>query len=260
MKTIEELINDVGGWSFANFGRQETKGLEVIFNFPVTTPNNPPIPCLGGLAPMLGIVEESGEFFEAIQGRDLSPVRDAVGDMGVYLCDFIWRESLNPPREYTVEQNLSGVAGLSVAVGRFCHAKLKRLQGIRGFDDEAKYRDAMQKAVDLFWRSLDQVSKRYGSQCALDAVNHTFETVVAKRNWKATPSDGGGATHENAGDVPGQMVAMPIPIEKPEWSTGSLGDVMTNAGVDLHFGERPATVSNAREELQTALNGVDETA
>lgn len=191
MLTFDELVQDVGTWSLANF-EQSWTDLPVRY----TDPHNEGSPVqvgLGSLAPLLGIGEEIGELNEA---EDTASMLDAVGDILIYMADWCYREKLTfPVVEYSAEE-IEGMHErrvLSSAYGQMCHAKLKRCQKIRGMDDDIAYQGAMDKAMTSLMCALkvlvdEELSfndKDEGKNDLLGIANDTWKNVVSKRNWKA---------------------------------------------------------------------------
>lgn len=186
MLTFDELVQDVGRWSLANFEQSWTKDL------PICEDQGGHTAGLGSLAPLLGIGEEIGELNDAA-GSD--SMLDAVGDILIYMADWCYREKLAFPVEYSVE-DIEGMRErrvLSSAYGQMCHAKLKRCQKIRGMDDDIAYQGEMCKAMTLLMCALktfvdEELSlkdKAEGKNDLLKIANDTWKNVVSKRNWKA---------------------------------------------------------------------------
>ena len=162
--------------------------------------------CLNSLAPLMGITEEIGELTEQFillnktHENDASllsiyeEVKDALGDICVYLCDYCEREKLNLAHiilSTKPEENAySGCSNnnLVIANGRLYHATLKRHQGIRGFDNFEKYADAQANAISQIWRACDTLAdKLLAGKPLLLILQETWEKVVSKRNWKKSP-------------------------------------------------------------------------
>lgn len=177
---MNQLVKEVGEWSKQNFGEQETLILPVVpFStvkkyveyspLHIVTVDNPVV-CLGSLAPLMGIVEEYGEFIDADTEDDR---KDAMGDMVIYLSDYCNREGMEFPNI-----NLERDAILGVEIGKLFHATLKRFQGIRGFDDTAKYIEFRDKAVEGIVTSLARIDDQFWFY-GID----TWNKIVKKRNW-----------------------------------------------------------------------------
>lgn len=178
---MNQLIKEVGEWSKDNFGEQETLVLQVVplkevkkFSdwqdlHPRTVES--PVACLGSLAPLLGIVEEYGEFVDAVSEEDR---QDAIGDIIICLCDYCSREGIGFP-EYEPSRDTT----LGVEVGRLVHATLKRMQGIRGYDNREKYEESRNFALRGIVSCLIQIDHQ-----ALQYGIDTWNKIVKKRNWK----------------------------------------------------------------------------
>jgi len=197
MKSIYVLQREVGEWSQANFGGQETNRLSLVVDDTTPTDFNAGEwdwkVLLGSLAPLMGIAEEIGEL-----ASSTNPVEeeDAIGDIMIYLLDYSHREGLelaglwpnwdNPNGERT-PCPLGSLYPIVKAMGMLFHATLKHHQGIRGMDDLDAYRQARNQAVEELVRSL-MVFASHGGQDLIVIVNKTWETVVSKRDWKADPN------------------------------------------------------------------------
>lgn len=177
---IRTIQAAVAGWSRANFGNQESKAVPGLV--------------LGSMAALMGLAEEAGELDAAHSSIEY---RDALGDMGVYLCDYAAREGVALADYYPDSKD--GVFVLAdhapnegdsftEALGRLFHCTLKRHQGIRGFLDSAKYADYRDKAIRDLLRLLVGECMEEGFDF-LDNLQTTWDEVVKKRNWKTNPED-----------------------------------------------------------------------
>lgn len=195
MLTFDELVQDVGAWSLANF-EQSWTDLPVRY----TDPHNEGSPVkvgLGSLAPLLGIGEEIGELNDAVIIADDDQLLDSVGDILIYLCDWCHREDLPFPVEYSAEECEVDEDGtlnaLSAAYGRMCHCKLKRCQKIRSMDNDPTYQGGMHGAMTSLMcalaaymkQSLSINDKKADKHNLLKIANDTWGSVVSKRDWKA---------------------------------------------------------------------------
>jgi len=169
MKTLAQIQKEVGRWSLLNFGSQQS----------MSTGAN-----LYSLSPLLGIVEEIGEYEEASFSNDLLEMRDAIGDILIYACDFAERE------EYCVLLMPHGAPmsnqTLTIAAGMLCHAALKRHQGIRGFDDGSIYRAGRNRALDILMKVIGYICEDILNTTLTEILNETWESVQ-KRDWKKNP-------------------------------------------------------------------------
>jgi len=138
---------------------------------------------LNHLAPLLGILEELGELEEAVVS-DLTAfveeIYDAVGDIGIYTIDFLTRLGIDPVivwPSWAEEQEHSAL----VYLARLNHACLKRHQGIRGFDVDTVFNEAVIDNTAAFLHCINH--KHNLSRCTIETWNY----IVSKRNWKANP-------------------------------------------------------------------------
>ena len=192
MQTYKQIQFQVGAWNIENFGNQETPYLNAVF-----LNDDPTLQYrveLGSLAPLMGMVEELGELFEA---RNNADIRDAIGDISIYLCDYCCRERLVFPTRVVLEEKEQrpGSQGLVVNLGRLYHCHLKRHQGIRGMSDDTKFNEARMAALRaLVWHL--EVAARTAESNLVVILNETWNKVVKKRNWVRDPVTGGGHAHE----------------------------------------------------------------
>lgn len=189
---LQALLPQVGKWAQDNFGHNETKQLRVSLR------THPPDvgsqwACLEYVAPLLGMGEELGEYYAAPSTADAV---DALGDIGIYLLDFLARQGLQVPAPLDDPLDQDPHLALAVYIGQLQHFVLKRCQGIRGMDDPEQYVPAVSTAAGRLLGCLYVVAKdRAGLDYATIVVG-TWGNVVAKRDWRANSKDGGGATHK----------------------------------------------------------------
>lgn len=204
---LDKLRKQISEWSRENFGENMTDMLptysvsenNVATRVPMVTV------ALESIAPLMGIGEEIGETFAAmstVRTTYLYEVRqaaefeviDGLGDVGIYLCDYIAREKITfqfcfqddptrleiPPYDF---QRLPAV------YGRLLHIHLKRFQRIRNCDDIDYFRAAQSKiVVDLvgaLYSEAQNRGKRYD-----DIITDVWNKIVAKRNWNVNKKDG----------------------------------------------------------------------
>lgn len=174
---IAELQSEIGQWAIANFGHNESKARPCTLT-------------LGSLAPLMGIAEEVGELFASGSHTD---AKDALGDIGIYLCDYAYREQIALNALYPTERDRSNqepLEMLMVSIGKLFHCTLKHHQGIRGFDDLGKYRNAQLETVTGILTALDTLAiEDYSTPYEL-ILSDTWKKIVSKRNWKAAPQSG----------------------------------------------------------------------
>ena len=195
---LEQLRKEVGEWSQANFGDQESKALSQRRLEDHGWTELPII--LGSMAPMFGLIEELGELEETIginpPAKLLDEQMDALGDAVIYLCDYAYREDI--PLDHmgewvpTLKRELYGKYPPIVLVGRWCHTTLKWHQGIRGYtgtEGGIRYRTEIEESVYNILAYLDYYAEKIG-QDLMTIARTTFDTVVAKRDWKTRPETG----------------------------------------------------------------------
>lgn len=168
---FQQLIKEVGEWSHRNFGDQNG---------------------LGPIAPLVGIVEEIGEYYES---KTLANAIDSLCDIVVYAADLCSRcgVSVNFSFDSKLFDKYGFVHDLSRSqscLGRISHVLLKRSQGIRGIGLE-KAQDVVESEV---YRLLVMVSKEYEDNCRQfdDKFGHHVVYTwgrVKQRDWKKNPVD-----------------------------------------------------------------------
>ncbi len=171
LKTLEQIQVEVGQWSLANFGNQQSKFNDAILN---------------EISPLLGLMEEAGEYSMA---KTKEESLDALGDMMIYLCDFACRDGayLIIP-DHTI--HVIGYPQLITSIGMLCHVVLKRHQGIRGYDNPLKYiNDRDIALIEIMWK-INLLCTKAHSTDTLDVLNNTWKSVN-KRDWKCNPENAG---------------------------------------------------------------------
>ncbi|MGB9591552.1 MAG: hypothetical protein ACPL1K_03435 [Candidatus Kryptoniota bacterium] len=175
---LYELVASIGNWSRKNFGNQEGDGL-----------------VLGRIAPLLGIIEECYEAFESL--HMLQSIEDAVADAGIYLLDYISR-SCQEQEELDEVVNLfftetkyqyTTVEALLEILGKLCRIELKRIQGIRKFQDRSFYIKERNKILKYLIDWFINFSVRCNIDW-LEAIDKTFTTIVQHRDWTSNPNTG----------------------------------------------------------------------
>lgn len=177
MMTLDQLQTEIKEWSFRNFKDNSSKAMKCDYS------DHPAE--LKMLAPLLGLVEEFGEFDEAVQKNGAtdrkSDVLDAIGDMCIYLLDFCWRDGMTMT-PIPIGQSLKQ-AGLAVLIGKLAHVVLKRHQGIRGYDDYTKYdNDRRERVFAILFRLNNIVAQWYG-MTLLNVIENTW-SKVKQRDWE----------------------------------------------------------------------------
>lgn len=152
------LQQRVGSWSRANFG--DNRGI-------------------GPLAPLLGLAEELGEMELA---DDDEAWLDAVADTTIFLLDLLYRCNISVSGfpvivKYYCEDTLPA------RIGEVNHVVLKRIQGIRGYDEDVKYGDELVERAAWLLASLSYHPARK-ARPLLELTEATFNEVVSKRDWR----------------------------------------------------------------------------
>ena len=156
LEQFKTTADEIHEWSRYNFGDQEA------------------------IWPFMGIGEEIGELYAALDAHNNKEVLDALGDISIYFGDFCANAKYYPQEEDTSVP----IPILSVSYGKLCHTLLKRQQKIRGMDDDTAYRQALQERVNGFYASLNNACFRLFERYAVDIMSEVWETIVKKRNWR----------------------------------------------------------------------------
>ena len=209
------LIRDVGTWSELNFGHSDVPVTPMVYDdgedlvpvnlldLSVMVPSRAegrytgPTASLGALAPILGLVEEIGEFSRA---RTQDDTLDAVGDVVIYMSDAMHRMRFSPGELMTFLDIAEGIewpgwatvgSRLSQAVGRVCHVVLKRAQRIRDMHIETKYRTDLVYAFAELASAVNHAAETHSKDendrnpaPAWTVGREVFDGIVAKRNWR----------------------------------------------------------------------------
>lgn len=183
---IKGWINEVGQWAIYNFG--DNNGL-------------------GKIGPMLGAVEECGEFIEAteitavdepISEEQSAAMADAIADKWIFLFDFCSRSGVELviTQAQLIEEMVDGQAREAGLLDRQCHscvnlkllgklahANLKLTQRIRGIDPTEFRKRCSAILTELFLHDLEMTSYHL---CGF--IEKTWLKVKA-RNWRDNPTD-----------------------------------------------------------------------
>lgn len=174
--SIETLKQDIGDWSKYNFGTQESKWRSVVGQTPITSKKTRltilHIP-LRELSPLLGIVEELGEYALARRNytdsiQDKLALGDAFADMVIFLLDFADRlgislKNYKPPFTHAAEENDKSQSTIIICIGKLCHLILKRHQGIRSVEKtfDRQIRTVICQILDEAFKNLNQLAWNY---------------------------------------------------------------------------------------------------
>lgn len=145
----------------------------------------------------LGISEELGELIDSVYGFSskiwVTESEDAVGDIMVYATQLCTGARLDFGSLYETAQlgvdalRGSPFHGLASVVGRISHAVLKSAQGIRGYHESDKYREAIAGEVTSLIKYL-ALAVRQLRCSSLDKIYVSVAEDVMTRNWKTNPS------------------------------------------------------------------------
>lgn len=156
---LERLQKEQAEWSRRNFG------------------NNPRI------FPILGLIEELYEFNDAFHRRDEEDLKDAIGDIVIYMSDACTRYGWNLSLLYRSRENAANVRhSVSQIQGKLAHHALKLEQGIRKKVDHEKELTQLMRYI-LFDVSAICTTLGEGFQ---NVVSKTWDRV-SKRDWVKNP-------------------------------------------------------------------------
>jgi len=201
----QEIVKRVGEWSVKNFGWDQQSKADPYLK-------------LKAVAPLVGIVEECCEFVVAMtalvrtgNSEIWKDVQDAVGDIGIYLCDAIYRlfhgrderiYGIVFDREINKEviDRVSEAERFDVIVNESMDVIDKMLPvfeyGILLADNDSRIAVVGESAsnremletrflgvASLFTDSLSVLSYLAWGKDLLETVEGVFNAVVSKRNW-----------------------------------------------------------------------------
>lgn len=190
---LQCIQDEVRVWSQRNFGDQASKVDRRLV--------------LNELAPLMGLVEEFGEYEAAKQGIEdgerITDMVDALGDMGIYLLDYLNRCHVSVNTVFPTDQTAS--VPLAVAIGKLYHTVLKYHQGIRDITPKsfpALHKEALTDVFLSLNHEVETLRKSIPVEeeewYEWDTLVHVIELVwgahVVKRNWRTNP------TGQNVGD------------------------------------------------------------
>lgn len=150
--------------------------------------------------PLLGIVEELGELYDAMpplilahntverHSPLLKDVIDAIGDVMVYMADYCINMSIPLMRVCTIPTHcdIKSEAILSI-IGKLCHAHLKLEQNIRGSKSEH-----LRVIEKLLWDTYCVLYNiAYAYNLDFDRCISDTWAKVSKRDWKKNSINGG---------------------------------------------------------------------
>lgn len=160
------LQTEVGRWSLKNFGHQ------------------------GAHRPLMGVVEELCELYDALDGgiNDEMSVADAIGDTVIYAADYfhnrgwelkdVWLERVRGDED-TAPTMLK-------LIGKLCHSHLKSEQGIRGKAE--KHEAVLKETFCRVFGLLDEVATDIAHADVIALAKQTW-AQVSKRDWTKNPEN-----------------------------------------------------------------------
>jgi hypothetical protein len=194
---FQRIIEEVGGWSRKNYGLQKSKWQYHAQGFaPVC-----PIIILDHVAPLLGIIEEAGELSDACNRASLEETKDAIGDVQIYLADYLYRQGLAASTidwlQFSNDKTwLPAPDSLMVTVGRLAHINLKRHQGIRGYETDKFFYELKAVLTNLMLclrsvllTSYPRLTNKEAADAVITILGSTWKHVK-ERNWTANPYTG----------------------------------------------------------------------
>ena len=157
------LTSEVGKWSVEQFGKDEL-----------------PLERLSGAS------EEVGELSEAFWRGNEAEIKDSIGDIIIYLADYVYREGLDVEghiKEFEVDDTLAppeSSTQVVIELGNLHRAQLKGRQDIRQ-DENRTGKEAKERFVKSLLGCLNQVCKRAGYDFN-EVVRDTADEVL-DREW-----------------------------------------------------------------------------
>ncbi len=134
--------------------------------------------------PLLGIVEELGELYEA---RDAAQMKDAIGDVTVFAAHYCALNGLSLAEAISTATPVQDPADAYLWLGRLAHSHLKLEEGIRGTPEQ--HRAAKQNALGQIVACLVRMAPATGA-CYREIVERVW-SEVKQRDWQADRVNGG---------------------------------------------------------------------
>lgn len=147
--------------------------------------------------PLLGIVEEFGEFVGAVERQDHLEIEDAIGDMMIFLAHYCGMNGYSlfycaskvrnsySPMLYPDSQADGAIVDLMKVIGQLSHAHLKGEQKIRKGE---KHRDKAQLMVGSIVGLLGVICRKHGKD--LTDITGEIWSQVSKRDWRKNAETG----------------------------------------------------------------------
>ena len=129
--------------------------------------------------PLLGIIEELGEYEEARAKGDIPEVLDAIGDVMIFMADYCSCEGFL--LETIVSNARTRILDSTLLIwgGKLCHHHLKKEQNIRG--EQSAHRADIKVVLTYIVGILDIQARLLGTS-VVDVTTKTWETVK-QRDW-----------------------------------------------------------------------------
>ncbi len=138
--------------------------------------------------PLLGVVEELGEMYEA---TDAARLADAIGDVTIFAAHYCALNGLSLALAVADAERVEDPADAYKWLGRLAHSHLKTEEGIRGTPEQ--HTAAKQRAVGQLIACLVRAAPATGV-CYRKIVKRVW-SEVKHRDWQANRLTGG-ATKE----------------------------------------------------------------
>jgi NTP pyrophosphatase (non-canonical NTP hydrolase) len=172
---FQHFVDPISTWSLEQFGDNRQKDGSIVLDY---------------AAAVLGMQEELGEFHQAWL---YSQREDAIADLLIYLADFCGRleikiEEKKPVPWISLGEVTSEV--MQTAISRVSKVVLKRVQGIRGYDDPSFFRKKVVIAANETFEAAAGFANRNGIHW-LEALSDTW-LLVSARDWKKNKQTGDG--------------------------------------------------------------------
>lgn len=139
--------------------------------------------------PLLGVIEEFGEFCVAAAAGDDAQVVDAIGDIGIYMLDYCNRRGWDLQALW--DNRKESIFDPMNTVRRLAHHQLKGEQNIRG--GTAAHDDSLRVVLSEILYGVDFSARKRGTDF-LTVLEKVWDKV-SKRDWTKNPND----AHEVAG-------------------------------------------------------------
>ena len=169
--------------------------------------------------PLLGMAEEAGEFFESGKIEDMI---DASADSMIFCLDFLnrykvpgqagnWRLSAlllrfeDKKDAWEIFKTIGLFNAIPIFTGKIMRSVLKLEQGIRKDEDHV---ETLATSIASLYFAFDRVlnycaDEHDGPSNMHEALQQTWNSIVAKRDWTPETKVDGGSSHGKDGKVDG---------------------------------------------------------